>query len=241
MLEDEELGHGLEELLCRNYIGCRHSPVAGPKPPVCSRAFLGCPHMPETYRPRRAPVHEQVVVRGLRHHVTRWAGEDAGVVVLLHGWMDTGDTFQFLVDAMSGRHSFVAPDWRGFGRTEWPADGYWFPDYFADLDALLDASSPDAPVTLIGHSMGGNIATLYAGIRPERVRRVVCIEGFGLARTQPEQAPARYREWLRQLREPPEFARFPSLEAFAHLLVRRNPRLRPSARASSRDLDPAGT
>jgi pimeloyl-ACP methyl ester carboxylesterase len=183
--------------------------------------------MPETYQPRRAPVHEQVVVRCLRHHVTRWAGEESELVVLLHGWMDTGDTFQFLVDAMSGRHSFVAPDWRGFGRTEWPADGYWFPDYFADLDALLDIWSPDAPITLIGHSMGGNIATLFAGIRPERVRRVVCIEGFGLTRTQPEQAPGRYREWLRQLREPPEFASFPSLDAFAHLLARRNPRLQP--------------
>jgi pimeloyl-ACP methyl ester carboxylesterase len=183
--------------------------------------------MPEIYQPRRAPVHELTVVRGLRHHVTRWAGEEAGIVVLLHGWMDTGDTFQFLVDAMPDRHSFVAPDWRGFGRTEWPADGYWFPDYFADLDALLDVWSPDAPVTLVGHSMGGNVATLFAGIRPERVRRVVCIEGFGLTRTQPEQAPGRYREWLRQLREPPEFATFPSLDAFAHLLARRNPRLSP--------------
>ena len=166
-------------------------------------------------------------MRGLRHHVTRWPGTGPETLVLLHGWMDTGDTFQFLVDAMSDRHAFVAPDWRGFGRTEWPADGYWFPDYFGDLDALLDLWSPDAPVTLIGHSMGGNIATLFAGIRPERVSRVVCIEGFGLARTRAEQAPGRYREWLRQLRQPPEFGSFPSLEAFAHLLVRRNPRLPP--------------
>ncbi len=181
--------------------------------------------MTETYQPRRTPSHEQVVVRGLRHHVTRWPGAERETHVLLHGWMDTGDTFQFLVDAMSDRHAFVAPDWRGFGRTEWPPDGYWFPDYFGDLDALVDLWSPDQPVTLIGHSMGGNIATLYAGIRPERVRRVVCIEGFGLARTQPEEAPGRYREWLRQLREPPTFADFPSLEAFAHLLARRNPRL----------------
>jgi pimeloyl-ACP methyl ester carboxylesterase len=125
----------------------------------------------------------------------------------------------------------VAPDLRGFGRSEWPADGYWFPDYCADLDALLDRLSPDAPVTLIGHSMGGNIATLFAGIRPARVRRVVCIEGFGLARTHPEQAPGRYREWLRQLREPAVFASFPSLEAFAHLLARRNPRLTPGRAA----------
>jgi pimeloyl-ACP methyl ester carboxylesterase len=183
--------------------------------------------MPEIYRPRRTPSHEQVVVRGLRHHVARWPGEGPELLVLLHGWMDTGDTFQFLVDSLPDRHRCLAPDWRGFGRTEWCADGYWFPDYFGDLDALLDLWSPDAPVTLVGHSMGGNVATLYAGIRPERVRRVVCIEGFGLARTQPEQAPGRYREWLRQLRERQEFASFPSLEAFAHLLARRNPRLPP--------------
>src|SRR5690606_26102303 len=100
-------------------------------------------------------------------------------------------------------------------------------DYYADLDALLDVLSPQAPATLVGHSMGGNIALTYAGIRPERVRRVVCIEGFGLARTRPEQAPGRYREWLQQLREPASFASFPSFESFAHLLVRRNPRLTP--------------
>jgi len=186
----------------------------------------GTQDMSEIYEPRRAPVHEQVVVRGLRHHVTRWQG-GGGLVILLHGWMDTGDTFQFLVDEMSDRHAFVAPDLRGFGRSEWPADGYWFPDYYGDLDAFLDLWSPDAPVTLVGHSMGGNIATLYAGIRPERVSRIVCIEGFGLPRSQPGQAPGRYREWLKELRHVHKLATFPSLEAFAHLLMKRNPRLTP--------------
>jgi len=183
--------------------------------------------MPESYRPRRPPSHEQVAVRGLQHHVTRWPGSEREPLVLLHGWADTGDTFQFLVDAMPDRYTFLAPDWRGFGRSEWTADGYWFPDYLGDLDGLLDLWSPGEPVTLVGHSMGGNIATLFAGIRPERVRRIVCVEGFGLARTHPEQAPGRYREWLRQLHERPGWASFPSLEAFAHLLLRRNPRLTP--------------
>jgi pimeloyl-ACP methyl ester carboxylesterase len=187
--------------------------------------------MLQPYIPRRAPEALELQVRGLRHHVTRWTGSDPEPVFLLHGWMDTGDTFQFLVDAMPDRHSFIAPDWRGFGRSEWPAEGYWFPDYYADLEALLDHFAPGRPVTLIGHSMGGNIATLYAGIRPERVSRVVCIEGFGLARTQPGQAPGRYREWLDQVREPPKFARFPSVAAFAHLLARRNPRLTPERAA----------
>jgi len=183
------------------------------------------------YVPRRPPEASDLTIRGLRHHVTRWSGAGPDPVFLLHGWADTGDTFPFLVDELPAQRSFIAPDLRGFGRSEWPAEGYWFPDYFADLEALLDRLAPGVPVTLVGHSMGGNIATLYAGIRPERVRRVVCIEGFGLARTHPEQAPARYREWLEQLREPPVFARFPSLEAFTHLLVRRNPRLAPERAA----------
>jgi pimeloyl-ACP methyl ester carboxylesterase len=187
--------------------------------------------MAEIYTALRAPVHEDIVLRGLRHHLTRWPGPDPEPLVLLHGWMDTGDTFQFLVDALAPRHDCVAPDLRGFGRSAWPDDGYWFPDYYADLEALLDVLSPGRPVTLVGHSMGGNIATLYAGIRPERVRRVVCIEGFGLPRTHPEQAPARYREWLRQLREPPVFANFPSPDALAHYLRRRNPRLTPERAA----------
>ena len=87
--------------------------------------------------------------------------------------------------------------------------------------------SPDAPVTIIGHSMGGNIAMLYAGIRPGRVRRIVNIEGFGMPRTQPGQAPSRYREWLDELRGGHQLATFPSIEAFTHLLARRNPRLTP--------------
>ena len=183
--------------------------------------------MLEMYTPVRPPDREELLVRGLRHHLTIWPGTDPEPVFLLHGWMDTGDTFQFLVDEMSSRWTCIAPDWRGFGRTEWPTDGYWFPDYYADLETLLDELAPGTRATLVGHSMGGNIATLYAGIRPERVRRVVCIEGFGLPRTEPGQAPGRYRQWLEQLHQPPELATFPSLEAFAKLLERRNPRLTP--------------
>src|SRR5512139_4109942 len=187
--------------------------------------------MTDPYLPRRAPQSVDLAVRGLRHHVTCWPGSDPEPVFLLHGWMDTGDTFQFLVAALPDRYTVVAPDWRGVGRSAWPADGYWFADYYADLEALLDHFAPGLAVTLVGHSMGGNIASLYAGIRPGRVRRVVCIEGFGLSRTTPGQAPGRYREWLDQVREPPKFARFPSLQSFAHLLARRNPRLTPQRAA----------
>ncbi len=144
---------------------------------------------------------------------------------LLHGFLDTGDTFQFLVDAMVEDLPLVALDWRGFGRSAWPADGYWFPDYLADLDALLRVYSPDAPVRLVGHSMGGNIAGLYAGSRPERVRSVVNLEGFGLPRTRPEQAPRQMRKWLEQVSSVPELPDYASFEELAGRIRHRYPRV----------------
>jgi pimeloyl-ACP methyl ester carboxylesterase len=175
----------------------------------------------------REPRHETVRVRGLDMHLTRWGpppSESVSPIVLLHGWLDTGDTFQFMVDALPRDWALVAPDWRGFGRSEWPADGYWFPDYLGDLDALLDHLSPAVPVRLVGHSMGGNIACLYSGLRPERIRCIVNLEGFGLARTSPEQAPARLRKWLDQLRSPTPRKDYASFQELARVIRFRYPR-----------------
>lgn len=177
------------------------------------------------YVPRRAARAQTLAVRGLRYHVQRWGRDSGTPLVLLHGFLDTADTYQFLVDAFAGDHPLLAPDWRGFGRTEWAAGGYWFPDYFADLDRLLDALVPGEAVTLIGHSMGGNIASLYAGIRPERVRAVVNLEGFGLARIGPEAAPGRYARWLDEDRDGAAYRTYADPVEFATHLRRRNPHL----------------
>src|SRR5476649_2808066 len=131
-------------------------------------------------------------VRGLRYHCRTWGAADRPKLFMLHGWMDVSASFQFLVDALHGSWRVIAPDWRGYGLSEWgPSDSYWFPDYIADLDRLLAHLEPDRPATLIGHSMGGNIACLYAGIRPDRVARLVNLEGFGMNRTEPGRAPGR--------------------------------------------------
>lgn len=180
-----------------------------------------------TYETRRTPREETRVIRGLRHHLTRWGPDSDSPIVFLHGWMDTGASFQFVVDSMSDDVACVALDWRGFGGSEWEPGNYWFPNYLADLDELLDFVSPARPARLVGHRMGGNVASLYAGVRPERVERLVNIEGFGLPRTSPDKAPARYREWLEQLRDTPTFSTYPSFEALAGSLVKRNPRLAP--------------
>jgi pimeloyl-ACP methyl ester carboxylesterase len=180
----------------------------------------------EQYRPRREPLLRSLRFRGLEHALTEWPGrEDAEPLILLHGFADAGATFQFLVDEMDAGHRLLALDWRGFGRSQWPADGYWFPDYYADLEAFLDAVLPGRPATLIGHSMGANIALTYAGLRPARVARLVALEGFGLPRTEAGQAAERLVHWLDQVKEGQSVAEFPSFEAFATLLARRNPRL----------------
>ena len=80
---------------------------------------------------------ECIEIRGLRYNVRQWGPADAPPVFLLHGWMDASATFQFVVDALRQDWHVIAPDWRGYGASEWLGRPYWFPDYYADLDALL--------------------------------------------------------------------------------------------------------
>jgi pimeloyl-ACP methyl ester carboxylesterase len=165
-------------------------------------------------------------VRRLRYHVRHWPGDSARRVVLLHGWMDVSASFQFLVDAMSSDWDVYAPDWRGYGLTDWGrSDCYWFPDYLGDLDALLERIEADAAVDLVGHSLGGNVAMLYAGARPARVAKLVNLEGFGLSATRPEQAPGRYARWLEELRVPPRLRGYKDFAALADRLQKNNSRL----------------
>jgi pimeloyl-ACP methyl ester carboxylesterase len=164
-------------------------------------------------------------IRGLRYHVREWGSAGATPLFLLHGWMDVAASFQFLVDSFSRDWHVIAPDWRGFGLSEWRPEGYWFPDYYADLEALLDLYQPGAPVFLVGHSMGGVVASMYSGMRPDRVARLVSMEGLGLARHAPDQAPVRYAQWLDQLKETPSFRPYSSLDEVAARLRRTNPRL----------------
>jgi len=163
-------------------------------------------------------------LRGLRYHVRRWPGRGPKVF-LFHGWMDVSASFQFLVDALRKDWDVYAPDWRGYGMTEWgKSDCYWFPDYLADLEVLLDHFEK-APVNLVGHSLGGNVGGLYAGIRPDRIARFVNLEGFGMPVTRAEQAPKRYARWMDELKEAPRWKPYASYAELADRLQKNNPRL----------------
>ena len=184
------------------------------------------------YPIQKASRSEFVPIRHLRYHVRQWGtpSPDKTPLVMVHGWMDVSASFQFVIDAMRQDHWVIAPDWRGFGLTETPhTDNYWFPDYLADLDFLLDHYVGDRPVNLVGHSMGGHIATLYSGVRPERVAKLVNIEGFGMAATRPSQAPGRYAKWMDELktlaRGELDLKPYADLEGVAQRLIKTNPRL----------------
>jgi pimeloyl-ACP methyl ester carboxylesterase len=190
------------------------------------------------YTARRPGRSDFIRVRGLRYHALRWDGPPGGAppLVLLHGWMDMAASFQFVVDALheleGEARSVAALDWRGFGRSETPAaDCYWFPDYLADLEGALDALFPGQPLDLLGHSLGGNVAMAYAGVRPERIRKLVNLEGFGMPQTRPQQAPQRYAQWLDELKEPARLLPYDSIDAVAARLMRTNPLLRPERAA----------
>lgn len=185
------------------------------------------------YTPIRTSSSEFINVRGWRYHIQHWMREHASgsvpPLVMLHGFMDVGASFQFVVDALPAPRHVIALDWRGFGLTQLATpgylDSYWFPDYLGDLDAILDLTCPDAAVDLLGHSMGGNIATTYAGVRPARIRRLINLEGYGLPSVTADQAPQRYQKWLDQLKESKRMRSYANLDAVADRMRVSNSRL----------------
>jgi pimeloyl-ACP methyl ester carboxylesterase len=167
-------------------------------------------------------------IRGLRYHCRCWGSPGHTKLFLLHGWMDFSASFQFLVDSFRHPWHVIAPDWRGYGLSDRSgSDSYWFPDYFADLDGLLAHFQPAGPVLLVGHSMGGNVAAMYAGMRSERVARLVNMEGFGIKDSRPEDAPGRYARWLDQVRKGTRLRDYGSFDELADRLRSNNSRLTP--------------
>lgn len=170
-----------------------------------------------------------VTANELDHHVLEWmpgGGAARGAVFLLHGYMDAAGTWDLVAPALAAAgHRVLAPDLRGFGdgaRTE--RGGYYhFADYVFDVADLVDALAPDEPVALVGHSMGGTVATLATGTRPERVSRLVVIEGLGPPDMQPDLAPTRMRSWIDGVRKVRDRGRgrgsFPRPEALRRLAL----------------------
>jgi pimeloyl-ACP methyl ester carboxylesterase len=177
----------------------------------------------QNYAPRLESTSAWHPIRGVDYHVREWGNKDHPTLVLLHGWGDCSASFQFMVDELAQDWFVIAPDWRGFGLSRFRSEGYWFPDYVADLHALLSLYSTDEPVNLLGHSMGANAAGLYAGIFPERVRAFVNVEGFGLADSDPAAAPDTYRRWIEQSLDTPAYRSYLAFDDLADRILARSP------------------
>ena len=115
----------------------------------------------------------------LRLHYVDWGNPDAPPLVLVHGGRDHCRNWDWVAEALCDEWHIIAPDLRGHGDSEWTADGnYQMAAYVYDLAQLIHQQKL-APVTLIGHSLGGNICLRYTGVYPDLVRRLIAIEGLG--------------------------------------------------------------
>lgn len=155
-------------------------------------------------------------VPGLRIAATEWlpdakskpegVGEAAPApyVLLIHGYMDAGATWDLVAPTLAAAgYRVVAPDLRGYGDSEHVGrTGYYhFPDYVLDVAELLDATDAPRQIHVVGHSMGGVVATLFSGARPERVSSLVLIEGLGPPDSPPGIAAERMGDFLRTVQK----------------------------------------
>jgi pimeloyl-ACP methyl ester carboxylesterase len=150
----------------------------------------------------------RVTLRHLDTHVTEWlppAGHaPRDTVLLFHGFADAGGSFDLVAPRLAADgYRVVAPDFRGFGQTAWtpPGSYYHFPEYVADAQALARALDLTTPI-VVGHSMGGSVATLFAGARAVPIRALALLEGLGPPSTDLAYTPDRFHKWLDDLVAP---------------------------------------
>ena len=127
----------------------------------------------------KEPVARTYRSQGLQLHYADWGRDGAPILLLLHGGRDHCRNWDWLAQSFCDRYRIIAPDLRGHGDSDHVSGGaYTMSSWVYDIATLIDLL--DVPqLDIVAHSLGGNIALRYAGIYPERVRRLVAIEGLG--------------------------------------------------------------
>lgn len=119
------------------------------------------------------------VSQRLKLHYLDWGNCDAPSLLLLHGGRDHCRTWDQVVAELRGDWHIITPDLRGHGDSEWVQSGhYGMDDLIYDLAELIEQQHL-APLALVGHSLGGNVCLRFSGLYPDRVRKLVAIEGLG--------------------------------------------------------------
>src|SRR5271154_3154728 len=137
--------------------------------------------------PSHGPTSHSFISQRLRLHYVDWGNPSAPPLILLHGGRDHCRNWDWVATALREQYHIIAPDLRGHGDSAWSASGhYTMANYIYDLAQLIHQQEL-APVAIIAHSLGGNIALRYAGIYPDFVAKLVAVEGLGAS-------PRRIRE-----------------------------------------------
>jgi pimeloyl-ACP methyl ester carboxylesterase len=175
------------------------------------------------------PISQYYYSHRLKLHFWDWGDNGKPNLILVHGSRDHARSWDRIAQAFFSEFRVVAPDLRGHGDSSWALGAiYSIPEFVLDLSALVDIVGRP-PVYLIGHSLGGAVVLIYAGIYPQRVKKLVSIEGFGPPpeKLVPRSAPERLRKWIENIRdiETRVTRRYPNLEAAVARMKEANPYL----------------
>ncbi|MBK9547178.1 MAG: alpha/beta hydrolase [Dehalococcoidia bacterium] len=167
----------------------------------------------------------------LEMHYAVWGDESKPPLILVHGTRDHARSWDRVAEALVDRYCVYAPDLRGHGDSAWALGGnYSIIDYALDLHALGEAIGR-GPYTVVGHSLGGGVTLQYAGTFPEKVSRVITIEGLGGLGWGRERRPAhmRMRDWVESMHrlEGRSLHIYSSLEEATERMVSANRHLTP--------------
>ncbi|MET0404726.1 MAG: alpha/beta hydrolase [Cystobacter sp.] len=170
-----------------------------------------------------------VDAQGLALHARQRPAPGAPVV-FLHGWLDHSHSFDALLEHLPDTWRLVLFDLRGMGRSAWlpPQAHYQFGDHLVDVEAVLRAAGLEA-AHLVGHSLGGIVATAYAAARPSRVKSLSLIESLGPLAGPPGNAVPRLRGFLEEQERPAHRKHYPNAAAAATRLRENNPGLSEAA------------
>lgn len=181
-----------------------------------------------------SPRTSTVISARLKLNIVEWGDPCAPPLVLQHGGRDHARSWDAVAQAFAGDYRVIAPDLRGHGDSDWSGDGvYDLTDFVQDFVTIVRALDLP-PCAMVGHSLGGNIVTRFGGLYPDRVTRMVNIEGLGFAPHREAEAAARdevdaLRELIDQRAENATLTprRYPSLAALTARLMEINARAAP--------------
>ena len=147
------------------------------------------------------PTSNSYISQRLKLHYMDWGNEGAPPLLLIHGGRDHCRNWDWTAQRLRDRYHIIAPDWRGHGDSSWAADGnYDMQSYVYDLAQLIHQLDL-GPISIVAHSMGGNIALRYTGLFPDNVKNIVAIEGLGpsptvLAERAEKSHADHFRQWI---------------------------------------------